>query len=164
MSDREANLLDSVTTITWRFYLWVGVLSAVVLWGLFAYVRQVSRGLVVTGMGDQISWGLYITNFVFFLGLAKGGTLISASLRLFHAEWRRPITRLAEAVTVFALCIGGPMVVVDLGRPDRMLNLFRYTRIQSTIVWDVLGISTYFIASLVYLYLPMIPDLAALAR
>ena len=163
MSDREANLLDSVTTITWRFYLWVGVLSAVVLWGLFAYVRQVSRGLVVTGMGDQISWGLYITNFVFFLGLAKGGTLISASLRLFHAEWRRPITRLAEAVTVFALCIGGPMVVVDLGRPDRMLNLFRYTRIQSTIVWDVLGISTYFIASLVYLYLPMIPDLAALA-
>ena len=163
MSDREANLLDSVTTITWRFYLWVGVLSALVLWGLFAYVRQVSLGLVVTGMGDQISWGLYITNFVFFLGLAKGGTLISASLRLFHAEWRRPITRLAEAVTVFALCIGGPMVVVDLGRPDRMLNLFRYTRIQSTIVWDVLGIGTYFIASLVYLYLPLIPDLAALA-
>ena len=163
MSDREANLLDSVTTITWRYYLWVGVLAAVVLWGLFAYVLQVSRGLITTGMGDDISWGLYITNFVFFLGLAKGGTLISASLRLLRAEWKGPITRLAEAIAIFGLCIGGPMVVVDLGRPDRMMYLFRYTRMQSTIVWDVLGISTYFVASAVYLYLPMIPDLAALA-
>jgi molybdopterin-containing oxidoreductase family membrane subunit len=163
-SEREENLLRSVTQTTGRFYLWVAALSVVVLWGLYAYIHQLRQGLIVTGMRDQVSWGLYITNFVFFIGISHAGTLISAILRVTGTEWRRPITRLAEAITVFALCIGAPMVIVDLGRPERLLNIFRYGRIQSPILWDVLSVSTYLAGCILYLYLPMIPDLAVLAQ
>ncbi len=163
MEPRELNLLRSVTVTTWRFYAWVAFLSAVLLWGLVAYILQLRHGLIVTGMRDQISWGLYITNFVFFIGISHAGTLISAILRVTDTGWRRPITRMAEAITVFALCIGAPMVIIDMGRPDRMLNLFRYGRIQSPIVWDVLGVSTYLAGCLLYFYLPLIPDLGLLA-
>ena len=139
-------------------------LSCVVLWGLYAYIHQLRQGLIVTGMRDQTSWGMYITDFVFFIGISHAGTLISAVLRVADAGWRRPITRLAEGITVFALCIGGPMVIIDMGRPDRMLNLFIHGRIQSPIFWDVLGVSTYLTGCIIYLYLPMIPDLAFLAK
>ena len=163
MNPREQNLLRSVTVTTWRFYAWVGFLGVVLAAGASAYIHQLRQGLVVTGMRDQVSWGLYITNFVFFIGISHAGTLISAILRVTDTGWRRPITRLAEAITVFALCIGGPMVIVDMGRPDRMLNLFRYGRIQSPIVWDVIGVSTYLTGCLLYFYLPLIPDLGLLA-
>ncbi|MBZ5661022.1 MAG: polysulfide reductase NrfD [Acidobacteriia bacterium] len=139
-------------------------MSCIVLWGLYAYIHQLREGLIVTGMRDQTSWGLYITDFVFFIGISHAGTLISAVLRVTDAGWRRPITRLAEGITVFALCIGGPMVIIDMGRPDRMLNLFTHGRIQSSIFWDVLGVSTYLTGCIIYLYLPMIPDLAFLAK
>ncbi len=164
IAEREANLFRSMAETTQAFYLWVGALSAVVLWGFYAYIVQLRQGLVVTGMRDQVSWGLYITNFVFFIGISHAGTLISAVLRVTHATWRQPITRLAEAITVLALCIGAPMVIVDLGRPERLLNIFRYGRIQSPILWDVLSVSTYLVGCILYLYIPMIPDLAVLAE
>lgn len=164
MELREQKLVRSLLENTWRFYAWVGFLVAVLLWGLYAYVQQVRNGLVVTGMRDQISWGLYITNFVFFIGISHAGTLISAILRVTDTDWRRPITRMAEAITVFALCIGAPMVMIDMGRPDRLLNVFRYGRIQSNIIWDVLGVSTYLTGCILYFYIPMIPDLALLAK
>ena len=164
MEAREQNLLRSLQENTWRFYAWVGFLAAILLWGLYAYIQQLRNGLIVTGMRDQISWGLYITNFVFFIGISHAGTLISAILRVTDTEWRKPITRMAEAITVFALCIGAPMVMIDMGRPDRLLYVFRYGRIQSPIVWDVLGVSTYLTGCLLYFYIPMIPDLALLAN
>jgi molybdopterin-containing oxidoreductase family membrane subunit len=164
MANREENLLSTLTETSPRFYLWISALLAVVLWGSYAYLHQIREGLVVTGMRDQVSWGLYITNFVFFIGISHAGTLISAILRVTHTEWRRPITRLAEGITVFALCIGAPMVIIDLGRPERMLNLFRYGRIQSPILWDVLSVSTYLTGCALYLYIPMIPDLGMLAK
>jgi molybdopterin-containing oxidoreductase family membrane subunit len=163
MNPREENLLRSITVTTWKFYAWVGFLCVVLAFGAGAYIHQLRQGLVVTGMRDQVSWGLYITNFVFFIGISHAGTLISAILRVTDTGWRRPITRLAEAITVFALCIGGPMVIVDMGRPDRMLNLFRFGRIQSPIVWDVIGVSTYLTGCILYFYLPLIPDLGILA-
>ena len=164
MDTREENLLRSLLVNTWRFYLWLGFLIAVLLWGLFAYIQQLQKGLIVTGMRDQISWGLYITNFVFFIGISHAGTLISAILRVTDTDWRTPITRMAEGITVFALCIGAPMVMIDMGRPDRLFNIFRYGRIQSNIVWDVLGVSTYLTGCILYFYIPMIPDLALLAN
>jgi Ni/Fe-hydrogenase subunit HybB-like protein len=164
MEAREQNLLRSMLENTWRFYAWVGFLAAIILWGGYAYLQQLRHGLIVTGMRDQISWGLYITNFVFFIGISHAGTLISAILRVTDTEWRKPITRMAEAITVFALCIGAPMVMVDMGRPDRLLNVFRYGRIQSPIIWDVLGVSTYLTGCILYFYIPMIPDLAILAN
>ena len=163
-SDRETNMLRVLTHTSWRFYACFGFLSCVALWGLYGYILQLRHGLIVTGMRDQISWGLYISNFVFFTGISYGGTLISAILRVTDADWRHPITRLSEAITVFALCVGGPMVIIDLGRPDRMLNLFVHGRIQSPILWDVIAVSTYLAGCALYLYLPMIPDLALLAN
>jgi Ni/Fe-hydrogenase subunit HybB-like protein len=163
-SEREANLLRVLTDTTWQFYMWIGICSAVALWGLYGYLTQLRWGLAVTGLSNQNSWGLYIVNFVFFTGMSYGGTLISAILRVTHAGWRHPITRLAEGITVFALFVGGPMVMIDLGRPDRILNLFTHERIQSVILWDVVAVSTYLAGSILYLYLPMIPDLALLSK
>src|SRR3990172_5502019 len=109
---------------------------------------------------DRISWGLYITTFVFFIGISHAGTLISAILRVSHAGWRTPITRMAEFITVVALIVGALFPIFDLGRPDRMLNVIRYGRWPSPILWDFFAISTYLVGSLLYLYLPLIPDLA----
>jgi Ni/Fe-hydrogenase subunit HybB-like protein len=163
-SDREENMLRVLAHTSRRFYVWASIFAAVALWGLYGYITQLRQGLVVTGMRDQISWGLYIANFVFFTGISYGGTLISAILRVTDSGWRHPITRLSEAITVFALCIGGPMVIIDLGRPERMMNLFTHGRIQSPILWDVIAVSTYLAGCALYLYLPMIPDLALLSE
>lgn len=142
------------------FYALLGVLAATIAWGLVAYLNQLKYGLGVTGLRSYFSWGLYITNFVFFIGVSHAGTLISAILRVSGAEWRRPITRMAEVITGVALLIGAPMILIDMGRPDRLLNLFVYGRLQSPILWDLISVTTYLFGSLVYLYLPMIPDLA----
>ncbi len=145
-----------------RFWVVVGILIAVLAWGAYAYSVQLQEGLAVTGMRDRVFWGLYISTFVFFIGISHAGTLVSAILRLTGAEWRRPITRLAEAITAFSLIVGATMVIVDLGRPDRLANVFVYGRLDSAIFWDFVSISFYLTGSLLYLYLPMIPDLATL--
>ena len=143
-----------------RYYLWLAFLLAVIGWGVYAYSVQLRDGLVVTGMRDRISWGLYITTFVFFIGVSHAGTLISAILRVSQARWRTPVTRMAEFITAVALVCGALFVIIDLGRPDRVLFVFLHGRWQSPIVWDVLAITTYLTASIAYLFLPMIPDLA----
>lgn len=156
----EERVMQPLRTPGRAWYYVFGVLVIVLGWGLFAYVYQLRNGLVVTGMRDRILWGLYITNFVFFIGISHAGTLISAILRASQAGWRTPVTRMAEFITVVALTVGGLMPMIDLGRPDRIPNLFIYGRWQSPILWDMLAITTYLIASIAYLYLPMIPDLA----
>ncbi len=143
-----------------RFWALVAFLLAVIGWGAYAYSIQIRDGLVVTGMRDRISWGLYIATFVFFIGISHAGTLISAILRVSQARWRTPVTRMAEFITVVALICGASFVIIDLGRPDRVLNVFAYGRWQSPIIWDVLAITTYLTASITYLLIPMIPDLA----
>jgi Ni/Fe-hydrogenase subunit HybB-like protein len=144
------------------FYITVGILLLIILWALIMYITQVWFGLGVTGMNQPITWGFYIVNFVFFIGISHAGTLISAILRLSRAEWRRPITRMAEVITAIVLAIGGLHPIIDLGRPDRVLNIFTAGRLQSPLLWDVTSITAYFTASTVYLYLPMIPDIAKL--
>ncbi len=138
------------------------VLVTVFLWTMYMYAGQLVTGLGVTGLNSRISWGFYIVNFVFFIGISHAGTLISAILRLSKAEWRRPITRMAEVTTAIVLAIGGLHPIIDLGRPDNMMNIFFYGRLQSPLLWDVTAITCYFTASTVYLYLPMIPDIAKL--
>jgi molybdopterin-containing oxidoreductase family membrane subunit len=147
-----------------RSRIWVWLLVALVAWGLVAYVYQLVHGLAVTAMRDYVSWGLYMANFVFFIGISHAGTLISAILRVTHAEWRRPITRMAEAITVFALIVGASMVLIDMGRVDRVWHVLRYGRLQSPILWDVCSIVTYLCGSVLYLYVAMIPDLALMAE
>jgi Ni/Fe-hydrogenase subunit HybB-like protein len=142
------------------FYATVAALLSVIALGVYAYTVQYREGLGVTGLNRPVYWGFYITNFVFFIGISHAGTLISAILRVTNAEWRRPITRAAEAITVFALCLGIPQVLLDLGRPDRMFNVPLHGRLSSPILWDMGCISVYITGSLTYLFLPLIPDLA----
>ncbi len=145
-----------------RFYALCAFLLVIVLTSGTIYFTQLRDGLGVTGLNRPVYWGFYIINFVFFIGISHAGTLISAILRLCDAGWRRPITRIAEVITVVVLCIGGLHPVLDLGRPDRMLNLFEYGRLQSPLLWDVISVTAYFTASSIYLYLPLIPDIAIL--
>jgi len=156
----ERTALAPITRTSRGYYLWVAFLLMVIAWGAYAYSHQLQDGLIVTGMRDRVSWGLYITTFVFFIGISHAGTLISAILRVSQARWRTPITRMAEFITVVALICGALFVIIDLGRPDRVLNVAIYGRWQSPIIWDVLAITTYLTASTAYLFLPMIPDLA----
>ena len=144
------------------FWTLAGLLGAIVLLAVFAYSRQFIQGLAVTGLNNPVFWGFYITNFVFFIGISHAGTLISAILRIVNAEWRRSITRSAEVITVLVLSFGAGNILLDLGRPDRMLNVFLHGRLQSPLLWDVCSITTYLIASTIYLYIPLIPDIAIL--
>ena len=84
-------------------YILGGFLLFVFIWCMYMYANQLIYGLGVTGLNVPISWGFYIVNFVFFIGISHAGTLISAILRLSKAEWRRPITRAAELITVIVL-------------------------------------------------------------
>lgn len=164
-SDRDKmvdHLTKPITKTGGAYYLIVLVLFMGVAWGLFAWIYQVKNGLQVTGMNNSVAWGVYITNFVFFIGISHAGTLISAILRVSGAEWRRPITRAAEAITVFALVMGGSQILFDMGRPDRVLNAVFYGRLGSPLLWDVCCITIYLMSSVFYLFLPLIPDMAIL--
>ena len=153
-------LLEPLVKTSGRYYLIMLVLLSLIGWGAYAYFTQVDQGLGVTGLNRPIFWGVYITNFVFFIGISHAGTLISAILRVTQAEWRRPITRAAEAITVFALCIGAPQVLFDIGRIDRVPNMLLNPHFQSPLLWDVCCITTYLLGSIFYLYIPTIPDFA----
>ena len=162
MDDRESVLFRPIEATGRGFYLTVGLLTLIIAWAAFAYSRQLVTGLSVTGLNRPVYWGVYITNFVFFIGISHAGTLVSAILRVFDAEWRRPITRAAEAITVFALILGTGNIMIDMGRPDRLLEFLRHGRLQSPLVWDVISVTIYLTASITYLYLPLIPDMAIL--
>jgi Ni/Fe-hydrogenase subunit HybB-like protein len=150
-----------------RFYALVGVLAAVLIAAASAWAYQLSRGFGVTGIRWPVFWGFYLTNFVFWIGISHAGTLISAILRLVNARWRRPVTRCAEVITVFALMIGAMFPIIHLGRPWLAFWLIPYPsdrgiwpNFRSPLVWDFFAINTYLIGSVLFLVLPMIPDFA----
>ncbi|MEO7529920.1 MAG: NrfD/PsrC family molybdoenzyme membrane anchor subunit [Sediminibacterium sp.] len=142
-----------------RGLIWTYTLLIIALIGAYAYYRQLRYGLVVTNMRDYVSWGIYISNFVFFVAISLVGSLITAVFRLSDIHWSTPLTRIAEIIAVSAIVFASLIIIVDMGRPERFVNLFIYGRIQSPIMWDVIVISTYFIISLLLLYLPLLPDL-----
>ena len=118
-SNKQINedLLRPILDTTWRFYALVIIFGSVLVAAVLTFAYQVHTGIGVTGKNYPVMWNLYITNFVFWIGISHAGTLISAILRLTKATWRRPITRCAEAITVFALLIGSMFPIVHLGRP-----------------------------------------------
>src|SRR3990172_11849806 len=156
----EQRLLRPLVETSRGFYLVAGGLGVIALWGLFAYYLQVRYGLGQTGLNTPEYWGIYIIDFVFFIGISHAGTLISAILRLSKAEWRRAITRSAEFITVLVIAFGAVQPILDLGRPDRVLYVILNGQPWSPLLWDVCSIGLYFTASSIYLYVPMIPDLA----
>lgn len=145
-----------------RGKLLVGILILLCLIGAYAYIRQLRYGLKVTAMRDYVSWGIYISNFVFFVAISLVGSLITAIFRLAKVEWSTPLTRIAEIIAVSAITFAALIIIVDMGRPERLYNLFLHGRLQSPIMWDVIVITTYFFISLMLLYLPLLPDLKIL--
>ena len=160
-SELKQKLIDPLfAPLDRNFKLSAGVLLALIGWGALLYFRQVFLGLGVTGMGRPVYWSMYIVNFVFFIGISHAGTLISAILRVTGAEWRRPITRVAEAITVFALIVGSMQILIDMGRIDRLAFTVIFGRLQSPIMWDIISVTLYLLGSVTYLFLPLMPDVA----
>ena len=161
------DLLRPLLQTSWRFYVLVAFLGSIVLTGLGTWAYQVYNGFGITGINNPIFWAFYITNFVFWIGISHAGTLISAILRLVNAGWRRPVTRCAEVITVFALMIGALFPIIHLGRPWLFFWLMPYPsnrqiwpNFRSPLVWDFFAITTYLTGSVLFLVLPMIPDFA----
>ena len=162
-----ADLLRPLEQTSWRFYLLVAFLGSIVAMGLGTWMYQMYMGFGMTGINMPVYWAFYITNFVFWIGISHAGTLISAILRLVNAGWRRPVTRCAEVITAFALMIGAMFPIIHLGRPWLFFWLVPYPNqrliwpnFRSPLVWDFFAISTYLTGSLLFLFLPMIPDFA----
>ena len=156
----ENDLLRPIGKHSPLMRLWLGLLLIIAVWGVAVYIRQIYFGLGTTAMRNYVSWGLYISTFVFFIGISHSGTLVSAILRITNKEWRRPITRSAELLTFVSLLFGGLMPIIDMGRPDRVHYMVLFGRLQSPLMWDIICIGTYFVGSTLFLYLPMIPDIA----
>ncbi|HCC78691.1 MAG: hypothetical protein A2X25_10260 [Chloroflexi bacterium GWB2_49_20] len=159
-NNNEAVILAPVHRVTRKDLLLWAVLLGIMGIGVYAYLTQWFTGLGVTGLNRPVYWGFYITNFVFFIGLAHSGTFISAILRLAGASWRTPLTRAAEAITLFSLPFGVGAILIDMGRPDRVMNIFFYGRFQSPLLWDITAVSLYLFSSIVFFYISLLPDIA----
>lgn len=160
MEKIEEDLLRHITDKSWKFRLWIGVLLFIILIGTFAYYRQLKYGLIVTAMRDYTSWGIYISNFVFFVAVSLVGSLVSSILKLSNAKWANPLTRISEIIAVASIICASVIIIIDMGRPDRFINVFIHGRIQSPIIWDVIIISTYLVISMLLLYISLLPDIA----
>lgn len=170
MSHSSSILTDKITSdlLPQKFgkagMIWTSILVILCLTGLFGYYRQVTLGLGVTGMRDYASWGIYISNFVFFVAISLVGSLITAIFRLTNVGWRTPLTRISEIIAVSAILFASLIIIVDMGRPERFYHLFLFSRLQSPIMWDVIVITTYLTLSVLFLYFPLLPDLPFLIK
>jgi molybdopterin-containing oxidoreductase family membrane subunit len=147
-----------------RGAIWTIFLIVIIVAGLIAYIDQVIKGQVVTNMRDYALWGIYISNFVFFVATSFVGSVTVAILRLTNNTWRTPLVRIAEIISLAAIVMAGLTIMIDMGRPDRLLNLFIHARLQSPITWDVIIVPTYIVFSFLLLYFPLLPDLAILKK
>jgi Ni/Fe-hydrogenase subunit HybB-like protein len=154
--------LPQLEKTSWVWFAWVAFLLVVIFTAIYALILQILKGHIITGMRDNVVWGVYIVNFIFFMGVSYAGALVSGSMHLFKTSWRGPILRIAELTTMVALCIGPLYILLCIGRLDRLPFLFMYPRIQSPITWDVIAISTDLVGCLIYLYLSFIRDFALL--
>jgi molybdopterin-containing oxidoreductase family membrane subunit len=169
-SDVRTDLWRPLSQFSARYWTLVTLCSLTVAAALAAWGYQIYRGLGIAGYNRPVYWAFYETDFVFWIGISHAGTLISAILRLAGARWRKPVTRAAEAITVFCLMIGALIPLIHLGRVWRFYWLIPYPNerliwpnFRSPLVWDMTAIFTYLTGSVLYLYLPLIPDLAELA-
>ncbi|HSO26945.1 MAG TPA: NrfD/PsrC family molybdoenzyme membrane anchor subunit, partial [Anaerolineales bacterium] len=149
----------------WIVVIVLALLVAVCLFGAWGYM--IATGMGVAGIRRPSYWGMFIANFVFWIGISHAGTFVSAILRVFKAEFRRPFTRAAELMTTFGLAAASMYPLIHLGRvwvgywilpyPNQR---WLWPNFRSPLVWDMLAITTYLLSSTIYLYLPLIPDLA----
>ena len=121
---------------------WLLLLVFLFAQGVFFYSQQLQLGLVVTGMSDQVSWGLYIANFAFFVGIAAAAVLLVIPAYIFHREDVKQVVLLGEGLAVAAVTVAIMFVLADLGRPDRIWHMLpyigRFNFPDSVLAWDVL--------------------------
>ncbi|MCY3412626.1 MAG: polysulfide reductase NrfD [Candidatus Heimdallarchaeota archaeon] len=158
--DIEQDLLHPVFTSGRNYFILVATCTSIIIAGTVAWIYQLVKGLGVTGLSQRIFWGIYISNFIFFMGISYSGTIISAILRILDVKWKTPVTRTAEAVTFIGGFVGFFMIIIDMGRPERLLLVAYASRIQSPLFWDMLSVGAYLFGSFIFFYLPLIPDLA----
>ncbi len=172
LTNRQIN--DDLTrpVLTTPFWFWVAaaLLGGGLSLGLLVVAVFVIFGLGVTGLNRPVFWGVMITNFVFWVGISHAGVMISSILRLSQAEWRRPVTRAAEVLTIFALGTAMTFPLIHTGRPWRTLywvfpyDFFRaiWPNVRSPLVWDPSAIFTYLTSASLFVYVALLPDLAVL--
>jgi len=149
------------------YWLLLAVVVAFVAAAGAVWLWQIYKGLGIAGYVHPVFWGAYIVTFVFWVGIAHAGTLISAILYLFRAKWRNAINRSAEAMTVFAVMTAGLFLGIHVGRIWKAYFILPYpnqralwVNFKSPLLWDTFAISTYATISIVFLYIGMVPDLA----
>jgi len=166
--EMNAMVMDAMHATSWRFWVVAAFLGLVVLVCLFgAWGYMIMEGLGVAGVNRPSYWGIFLVNTVFWIGISHAGTFVSALLRVFKAEFRRPFTRAAELMTTFGLVQAGMSIFMHMGRVWLSYWMFPFpnqrqlwTNFHSPLMWDFLAINTYLLASTMYLFLPLIPDLA----
>lgn len=164
-TNRESFLRDltpEIAKTSRSWYIVFGILMLVFITGIYGLIRQIDKGHIVTGMRDNVVWGVYIVNFIFFMGLSYAGALVSGTLHLFRTPWRAPVIRLAELITVISLAIGPFFIFFCVGRLERIPYILAFPRIQSPIVWDVIAILTDVFGAAIFLYVSFIEDFAIL--
>ena len=135
------------------------VSGALFIAALVVWMYQLREGLILTNMLNSYNWGLYISGLAFFVGNAAGGLVLTSSIYLFGVKQLKPLAKLG-ALTAFANVTAAMLIVLpDIGQPLRLLNLFLHPNFMSPLVWDIIVLSLYAIASAVYLYILMLPDL-----
>ncbi len=150
------------------YYIILTALGIGVLWGMAAWIYQVKTGMGVAGITHPVGWGIYIANFVFWIGIAHSGTLISAILYLVRAKWRDAVSRSAEAMTIIAVLCAGMYPLIHLGRLWVFYYIIPYPserhiwpNFKSPLVWDLTAVFTYLTVSIIFFYVGLIPDAAA---
>ncbi len=163
----DQTVLNTLKPASRGYWITVGLLFIGILIGAGSWGYQIVVGLGVAGMNNPVAWGTYLINFVFWVGIAHSGTLISAILHLFRAGWRNPIARAAETMTVFAVCIAGLFPFIHLGRVWMVFYMLPvpnqrnlWQNFQSPLMFDVVAISTYLLVSSLFWFTGMLPDLA----
>lgn len=164
----DADIQRTLRAPTKGWYLALATAFSFMLLGAYSWHRLVIEGFGLVGKNNPIGWGTLITNFVFWVGIAHSGTLISAILFLFRAKWRVPIYRIAEAMTVFAVATAGLFPIIHLGRPWNFYWLLPYpnqrylwVNFRSPLLWDVFAVSTYLTISALFFSIGLIPDIAS---
>jgi len=140
--------------------IWITLLSATIGLAGYALYLQIAYGHGVTGMRDNVVWGIYIVNFMFLIGLSYAGAIISGLLLLLKVPWGKPLIRLAQLMTLASVLVGPIFILLCVGRFDRLQHLFIYPRLQSPLTWDVLAVMTFLVGSFLFLYLSLIRDFA----
>lgn len=139
----------------WTIFYLIWILA-----GGYALYLQIAKGHGVTGMRDNVVWGLFIVNFIFFIGISYAGAIIAGLLHLSKVPWGKPIIRLAQLMTIISVIVGPVFILLCVGRFDRLHYLFIHPRLQSPMTWDVVAILTYFVGSVLFLYMALIKDFA----